>query len=74
MSEEPAPLEEWVTHRELADFLGISERALANYAIQRVDLGKQRLYSKSDVALWLANRRGRPAPRLRKKAGSNPVE
>lgn len=48
--------DEVITHRELADFLGVSERSLYAYRIPRISLGKQRLYFKTDVAQWLRSR------------------
>lgn len=51
-----APLEDWVTHKELAEFLGITDRALSTYRIPHAALGGQKLYAKPVVADWLAER------------------
>jgi hypothetical protein len=57
MTDPQAPkLEDVVTHRELAEFLGISERSLSFYRIRHVELGKQRLYFRQDVAAYLKRR------------------
>ena len=50
-------LEDVVTHKELAEFLGITERSLGRYRIPSIEIGKQRLYFKGDVAQWLRSRR-----------------
>lgn len=50
-------LEDVVTHKEVAEFLGISERALHAYRIPHVKLSRQKLYFKADVAGWLRSRR-----------------
>lgn len=54
-------LEDVVTHRELAEFLGISERSLSMYRdLPRIELpGGRRLYFRQSVAAWLRKRESR---------------
>ncbi len=56
-------LEDVVTHREVAEFLGVSEKSLHAYRIPNVRLGKSKLYFKADVARWLRSRRDAPGNR-----------
>jgi hypothetical protein len=55
-----ARLEDVVTHRELAEFLGMSERSLSYFRLPSVQMGKARLYFRGSVAGWLKAREGRP--------------
>lgn len=48
--------EDILTGREVAEFLGVTERSLAAYRIRHCQLGKVRLYFRQDVAVYL-NRR-----------------
>jgi hypothetical protein len=55
-----AKLDDVVTHRELAEFLGLTERALSYYRIPSMQMGRSRLYFRQSVAAWLKTREGRP--------------
>lgn len=60
MTENETPsLEDIVTHTDLAAFLGVSTRSLSYYRIPHIDVGRQRLYFKQTVALWLSRREGK---------------
>lgn len=59
-SEETKPtlLDEWMTRKELAAELGVSERTLLNWKVQRIGpplirLKKQTLYRREAVREWL---------------------
>jgi hypothetical protein len=54
-------LDDVVTHKELAEFLGISERSLSCYRIRHIDLGRQRLYFRQSVVEYLKRREQGPA-------------
>ena len=56
----PRPtLEEWMTAKEVADWLGVTERVLSSNRIPNAEVGGRRFYNKHDVAEWLEKRRDR---------------
>jgi hypothetical protein len=59
MTAEPT-LDDIVTHKELAEFLGISERSLSCYRIRHIELGRQRLYFRQAVVEYLRRREQGP--------------
>ncbi|MGD8684122.1 MAG: hypothetical protein PVG27_09260 [Chloroflexota bacterium] len=56
---EDIQLDDIVQHKELAEWLGISERSLAHYRIPRIEIGGQRLFVKQHVVRWLLDRERR---------------
>jgi hypothetical protein len=53
----PGDLTEWMTAKEVADWLGVSTRVLSSNRIPHAPVGERRFYNKYDVAAWLAGRR-----------------
>jgi hypothetical protein len=56
MTENEPKFEDILTGREVAEFLGVTERSLAAYRIPHCQLGKVRLYFRQDVAAYLKRR------------------
>jgi predicted DNA-binding transcriptional regulator AlpA len=57
----PVPPKDWLSHRELAAWLGITEQTLywANHARtgpRRHRIGNQLRYSADDIMVWLSTR------------------
>jgi hypothetical protein len=59
MSDADIRLEDIVTHKELAAWLGISDLSLSYYRVPKIVIGKQRLYVKQHVVRWLLDREQR---------------
>lgn len=58
MEEDTIPkLEDWMTDKEVADWLGTTTRQLASNRIPSAKMGTKRFYKKTDVAAWLERRR-----------------
>jgi hypothetical protein len=55
-TKEPPRFEDILTGREVAEFLGVTERSLAAYRIRHCELGKVKLYFRQDVAQYLSRR------------------
>ena len=50
-------LTEWMTAKEVADWLGVSTRVLSANHMPCAKVGERRFYNKHDVAEWLQKRR-----------------
>lgn len=49
-------LADWMTAKEVADWLGVTPRVLAANRIPHAKVGERRFYHKSKVAAWLEKR------------------
>jgi len=65
-------LDDVLTHKQLAEFLDISEQALSYYRIPSIEMGRKRLYLWPTVSQWLKDREGnrRPARPRKPRAGT----
>lgn len=54
-------VQDWMTAKEMADWLGVSERVLSSNRLPNADVGGRRFYNKYDVAAWLRRRQERDA-------------
>lgn len=58
--DQPRPsLDDWLTAKEVAEWLGVTTRVLSANRIPNALVGDRRFYNKHDVAEWLERRRDR---------------
>lgn len=62
MDDDLERFEDWMTAKEMADWLGVTPRVLSSNRIPHAEVGDRRFYHKPTVARWLHNRQRRDYP------------
>lgn len=52
-------VKDWMNAKEMADWLGVSERVLSSNRLPNANVGGRRFYNIYDVAAWLRKRQER---------------